>query len=193
MRSARTLLATAAATAALAFATPAAAFAVPAEHDGGRDDSSYSKEDDSESGRDKGSDSDSDKDYGNKRDGGGEHDGPRGGMHTGGGALAAVSSGDWGSGEDDSRFDPESYRDKGSDGGGEDRSEKGGKGDKGDKGGKSEWDEEEEGRDKPRGGMHTGGGALAAPGVTAGGLAVLAVGATGVYALRRKKAAAPAS
>ncbi|GAA3098503.1 hypothetical protein GCM10017687_06710 [Streptomyces echinatus] len=59
-----------------------------------RDDSSYSKEHDSDSGRGKGSDSDNDSDndndYGNKRDGGGEHDGPRGGMHTGGGALAAV-------------------------------------------------------------------------------------------------------
>ncbi|SCF94248.1 hypothetical protein GA0115256_13521 [Streptomyces sp. DconLS] len=41
--------------------------------------------------------------------------------------------------------------------------------------------------------MHTGGGALADPGVTTGGLAVLGVGAAGLYALRRKKAAQPAS
>ncbi|MFE9440081.1 hypothetical protein ACFYO2_13885 [Streptomyces sp. NPDC006602] len=41
--------------------------------------------------------------------------------------------------------------------------------------------------DGPRGGMHTGGGALAAPAVTAGGLAVLAVAGTGLYAVRRKK------
>jgi hypothetical protein len=41
--------------------------------------------------------------------------------------------------------------------------------------------------------MHTGGGALATPGVTAGGLAVLAVGAGGMYLLRRKKAGQPTS
>ena len=35
--------------------------------------------------------------------------------------------------------------------------------------------------------MHTGGGGLAQPGVTAGGLAALAVLGTGAYALRRKK------
>jgi hypothetical protein len=189
------LLATAASAAALALASPGAAFALPAEHDGGRDDSSYSKEHDSDSDReDKGSDGDHDKDYGNKRGGGGEHDGPRGGMHTGGGALAAVRSDDWGSGGD-SRFDPENYRDKGHDSG-EDKGEKGEKGDKGDReekgdrGEKSEWGG---GHDKPRGGMHTGGGALATPGVTAGGLAVLAVGAAGAYALRRKKAVEPAA
>ncbi|WP_318205246.1 hypothetical protein [Streptomyces sp. SCL15-4] len=203
MRSARTLLATAAATAALGFATPGAAFAVPAEHDSGRDDSSYSREHDSDSDRDEGSDSgdnsddnsDKDNDYGSERGGGGEHDGPRGGMHTGGGALAAVRSGGWGSGSDDSRFDPESYRDNG----GDDEEEKGGKeekgggkGEKGGRSGKSEWGEDDE-HDKPRGGMHTGGGALATPGVTAGGLAVLAVAATGAYTLRRKKAAGPAA
>ncbi|AKN74492.1 membrane protein [Streptomyces sp. PBH53] len=189
MRSARMLLATAAATAALAFATPGAAFAVPAEHDDGRDDSSYSKEHDSGSDReDKGSDSDHDKNYGNKRDGGEEHDGPRGGMHTGGGALAAVRSDAWGSG-DDSRFDPESYRDKGGRDSGEEKSEKGDKGDRGEKG---EWGGGG-GHDRPRGGMHTGGGGLATPGVTASGLAVLGVGAAGAYALRRRKAAEPAS
>lgn len=37
--------------------------------------------------------------------------------------------------------------------------------------------------------MHTGGGGLAsAPGVTAGGLAVLAVAGTGLFALRRQRA-----
>ncbi|ELS51193.1 hypothetical protein STVIR_7804 [Streptomyces viridochromogenes Tue57] len=35
--------------------------------------------------------------------------------------------------------------------------------------------------------MHTGGGGLDTPGVTAGGLAVLAVAGTGIYAMRRKK------
>ncbi|MFE1193852.1 hypothetical protein [Streptomyces olivaceoviridis] len=197
MRSARMLLATAAAAAALSFATPGAAFAAAAEHDGGgRGGSSYSKEQDSESDEDEGSDSDQEKDYGNKRGGGGEHDGPRGGMHTGGGALAAVRSEDWGS-SGDSRFDPESYRDK-DEGGGDngdkgDRGEKGDRGDKGDRGEKGEKGDWGGDHDKPRGGMHTGGGALATPGVTAGGLAVLAVGATGAFALRRKKAAQPAS
>jgi hypothetical protein len=42
---------------------------------------------------------------------------------------------------------------------------------------------------KPHGGMHTGGGGLAAPDVTAGGLAILAIAGTGFYALRRNKAA----
>ncbi|WAZ26288.1 hypothetical protein STRCI_007850 [Streptomyces cinnabarinus] len=41
---------------------------------------------------------------------------------------------------------------------------------------------------KPKGGMHTGGGGLATPTVTAGGLAVLAVAGTGLYAARRRKA-----
>ena len=45
------------------------------------------------------------------------------------------------------------------------------------------------GHEKPRGGMHTGGGGLAAPAVTAGGLAVLAVAGTVLYAARRKKTA----
>ncbi|MFB0614467.1 hypothetical protein [Streptomyces sp. AGS-58] len=205
MRPARMLLATAAAAAAFSFATPGAAFAVPA---GDHDDSSYSKEHDSDSGRDHDKDSDSDhdkgsggdhdkdsgrdqdKDYGSKHEGGREHDEPRGGMHTGGGALAAVRGDDWGSDRDDSRFDPETYRDK------EDKGDKGEKGEKGggEKGGgghdKGGWGDDHE---KPRGGMHTGGGALAAPGATAGGIAVLAVGAAGAYALRRKKAVQPAS
>ncbi len=209
MRSARMLLATAAASAALALATPGAAFASHGGGEGGHDDSSYSKEQGSDDDHDKGSGGDHDKDY-SKEDGGGrDHDKPRGGMHTGGGALATVlTSDDWGSGGDDSRFDPESYRDKGDKGDKEEKgSDKGDKGDRGGKGDKGDRDEDS-GRDKddwggggggggdhdkPRGGMHTGGGALATPGVTTGGLAVLAVGATGMYALRRKKAAQPAS
>ncbi|MES4891127.1 hypothetical protein [Streptomyces sp. NPDC096012] len=213
MRSARMLLATAAATGAIAIATPGVAFAAFGGDDGGRDDSSYSRSRDSGGDQEKGgSGRDQEKDYG--KEGGDEHGRgePRGGMHTGGGALASVPrSGNWGSGSDsdsggDSRFDPESYKGGGDDGGGkggkggDDGGGKGGKGgDDGggrggkggdDGGGKGGWGDDEE---KPRGGMHTGGGALATPGVTAGGLAVLAVGATGMYALRRKKATAPAS
>ncbi|MER7575909.1 hypothetical protein [Streptomyces sp. NPDC126514] len=43
--------------------------------------------------------------------------------------------------------------------------------------------------EKPTGGMHTGGGGLAGPTVTAGGLAILAVAGTGLYAARRRKSA----
>ncbi|MBT2436114.1 hypothetical protein J7F01_28940, partial [Streptomyces sp. ISL-22] len=72
MRSVRMLIATATATAALAIA-PAAHAVTTGDWD--HDDHSYSKEHDKH----------------------GKHDGPRGGMHTGGGALAAVSDDDeWG-------------------------------------------------------------------------------------------------
>ncbi|GGW76932.1 hypothetical protein GCM10010503_63430 [Streptomyces lucensis JCM 4490] len=199
MRSARMLLATAAVSAALAFATPGAAFASHGGDDSGRDDSSYSRDSDSGGDHGKGSDGDHDKDYGKEHDSDRGRGEPRGGMHTGGGALATVVRGDdWGSGSDggDSRFDPDSYRDKGDKGDKGEKGEKGDRGDKGEKGedggrDKDEWGDD--GHDKPHGGMHTGGGGLADPGVTAGGLAVLAVGATGMYALRRRKAGGPAA
>jgi hypothetical protein len=209
------LLATATATAALAIGAPGALAATAG--DGGHDDSSYSKEHDkpnggvhagggaltavrgddssrddsgsdrgkSDSGSDRGKGDSSDSEHGKKGgsdhgkgdDSGSEHRGPRGGMHTGGGALSAVRSDDWN--KDDEKFDPETYTDKG---------------DKGDKGnddsgsgrGKDDSDSE---RDKPRGGMHTGGGALATTGTTAGGLAVLALAGAGVYVVRRRRAA----
>ncbi|MFD8213846.1 hypothetical protein ACFV2U_08990 [Streptomyces sp. NPDC059697] len=224
MRSARMLLATATATAALAIGAPGALAATAG--DGGHDDSSYSKEHDKPNGgvhtgggaltavrgddssksdsgsdhgksdsgsdhgksdsgsdRDKGDSSDSEhgkkggSDHGKGDDSGSERRGPRGGVHTGGGALSAVRSDDWN--KDDEKFDPETYKDKG---------------DKGDKGnddsgsgrGKNDSDSE---RDKPRGGMHTGGGALATTGTTAGGLAVLALAGAGVYVVRRRRAA----
>ncbi|MFG2723753.1 hypothetical protein [Streptomyces canus] len=68
----------------------------------------------------------------------------------------------------DPKYDPETYKDKehGQDSGG--------------------WSGSHE---KPSGGMHTGGGGLASPAMTAGGLAVLAVAGTGLYATRRKKVA----
>ena len=93
-------------------------------------------------------------------------------MHTGGGALAALNDEDWGSSKD-SKYDHESYKDKG------------------DSHGEESWDskyKKEDDYDKPRGGVHAGGGSLSEPGVTAGGLAALAVLGTGAYALRRKKA-----
>lgn len=140
MRSARILLATAAASAVLAVTAPGAyAAAGDWDHDG----SSYSKE----------------------HDKGGSHDAPRGGMHTGGGALTAVTADDSGTSRDSGHGKDSSWTKT--------------------KDGEDSWSG---GHHKPSGGMHTGGGALAAPGVTAGGLAVLAVAGTGLYAVRRKRA-----
>jgi hypothetical protein len=163
MRSARMLLATATATAALAIAAPVAHASATWDHD----DHSYSKE--------------------HHKDG--KHDSPHGGMHTGGGALSAVAADDWGTAKDP-KHDPETYRSK--DGGdswsGKEEKDSGGKSDSlSGKEEKGSWGSD---HGKPHGGMHTGGGALASPGVTAGGLAVLAVAGTGMFVLRRKKAAA---
>ncbi|CAL9670830.1 hypothetical protein SUDANB1_07463 [Streptomyces sp. enrichment culture] len=105
----------------------------------------------------------------------GKHHKPHGGMHTGGGALAAVNSDDWGT----SKHDQDTFKED----------DWGGKHDKGSWEGKHDKHDKHGKHDKPRGGMHTGGGGLAsAPGVTAGGMAVLAVAGTGLYALRRQKA-----
>ncbi|GAA3909505.1 hypothetical protein GCM10023084_72120 [Streptomyces lacrimifluminis] len=162
MRSARLLLATATATAALAIAAPGALAADGGDWDNG--DSSYSKEHDKDS----------------------KHDKPNGGMHTGGGALTAVNEGDWSKGDsaDETKKDDWSK---------DDSTDEGKKGDwEADKeeGGKGDWGSKHE---KPSGGMHTGGGALAAPGVTAGGLAALAVVGAGAFAMRRRNAADGAS
>ncbi|MCX4999822.1 hypothetical protein ABZ722_33275 [Streptomyces longwoodensis] len=171
MRSVRIILATAVASASLAVAAPAA-FAAGGDWD--HDSSSYSKES---------------KEHGSstkEHDAGGSHDGPRGGMHTGGGALTMTKGDD--PGARDPKFDPETYKDKDSDHGGSSWTK--------DEGGESSsWTKEKDNEgwsgdhEKPRGGMHTGGGALAAPTVTAGGLAVLALAGTGLYAARRKKSA----
>lgn len=176
MHSARMLLATAAASTVLVLGAPGA-------HAAGNDwedhtDSSYSKEHDKDSGYDK--ESGHDKDSGYKDS---DHDSPRGGMHTGGGALTAVNP-DGSDTAKDPKFDPETYKDKDKEQGKDSGS------------GKQEdsWSGKQDGDDwsgeeKPSGGMHTGGGALASPAVTAGGLAVLAVAGTGLYAARRKKTA----
>ncbi|MDH6488599.1 hypothetical protein [Streptomyces sp. SAI-127] len=74
----------------------------------------------------------------------------------------------------DPKYDPETYKDK------EHGQDSGSKQDGGGWSGSHE---------KPHGGMHTGGGGLASPAMTAGGLAVLAVAGTGLYATRRKKVA----
>lgn len=165
MRSARLLLATGAVSAVLALGAPAAY-----AYGGDGDQSGSSRGRDSSSGHDSSS-------YTKDHDGGASHDTPRGGMHTGGGALTAVKQD--GGGARDPRFDPNTYKDKenGSDswGGSNSRSDSG------------SWSGEHE---KPHGGMHTGGGALANPGVTAGGLAVLGVAGAGLFVARRRKSAA---
>ncbi|MFK4099334.1 hypothetical protein ACI2L1_04470 [Streptomyces sp. NPDC019531] len=176
MRSARMILATAAASTVLALGAPGA---WAAGDDWDQADSSHSKE----HGKEHGKGSDHDSPHGGMHTGGGaltavngkekddgwsgHHDKPSGGMHTGGGALTAVNADDWGTAKDP-KADPETYKDhsgKQKDGG---------------------WSGH---HDKPSGGMHTGGGALASPGMTTGGLAVLAVAGTGLYAARRKKTA----
>ncbi|MEU0028461.1 hypothetical protein [Streptomyces sp. NPDC006335] len=74
------------------------------------------------------------------------------------------------------KYDPETYKDKDSEHG---RDSGGGKHEGGWSGG----------HEKPSGGMHTGGGGLASPTVTTGGLAMLVVAGTGLYAARRKRVA----
>ena len=156
MRSARMFLATAAASAVLAIGAPGA-FAAGGDWD--HDDSSYSKEHDKDT----------------------KQDAPRGGIHTGGGALTAVNDDSSWATAKDPKYDPDTYKDKDSEHG---KDSWGGDHDQDGDRGKDSWGGDHE---KPSGGMHTGGGALAAPAMTAGGLAVLAVAATGLYATRRKK------
>ncbi|MFM9695478.1 hypothetical protein [Streptomyces europaeiscabiei] len=171
MRSARMLLATAAATAVLAVTAPGA-YADGDKWD--HEDHGYSKEHDKDS----------------------SHDGPRGGIHTGGGALTSLNNeGEWNS-ERAAKPGAGGY-DKEDESTKADQDKESWKGDNGNESWKGEqdkgsWKDEQEGswkgdHDRPRGGVHTGGGALASPTVTAGGMAVLAVAGTGLYALRRRK------
>ncbi|KUN88601.1 hypothetical protein [Streptomyces griseoruber] len=185
MRSARIILASAAASAVLALTAPGA---YAADGDWEKGDSSYSKKDESSTKEDSGYSKD-DSSWSKEEDSGKEHDKdygkPHGGVHTGGGALTLVTDGhekgakEW-SKEDGSK--EESWS--------KDDSSKESSWSKDD----SSWSKEDgedswSGKDKPHGGVHTGGGALAAPGVTAGGLAVLAVAGAGLYGVRRKKSA----
>jgi hypothetical protein len=160
MRSARTLLVTAAASAVLALGAPGA-YAVGSDHD----DSSYSKEQGKEHANEEG------KEHGKEHGKDDWQDSPHGGMHTGGGALALVTQ-DGGYQEDS--------REKDSSWSGKQEEDWGGKKDE------NSWSGDHE---KPHGGMHTGGGALAGPTMTAGGLAVLAVAGTGLFAARRRRPA----
>ncbi|MFF6783904.1 hypothetical protein [Streptomyces sp. NPDC012510] len=120
--------------------------------------------------------------YSKEHDKDSSHDRPHGGVHTGGGALSSLNNGgEW---DSERAAKPDSYKE------GESTKESwSGQQDKEswkDESGKESWKGE---HDKPHGGMHTGGGALASPAVTAGGMAVLAVAGTGLYALRRRKTA----
>ncbi|GAB3180712.1 hypothetical protein [Streptomyces incanus] len=252
MRSARMLLATATATAALVVSAPTAFAALSGDWE--HDKSSYSKEHDEDSSHDKlnggihtgggalvavkGDGRSGEHDEGEYKEESGEefkgedecrdecrdedkrdreHGKPNGGIHTGGGALAAVK-GDGRSGEhDEDEYKEESGEEfKGEDecrdecrdedkrdrehgkpnggihtGGGALAAVKGdGRSGEHDK---DEYKDEDEGdkgweREKPSGGVHTGGGGLSDPSLSGGGLAALAVLGAGAYALRRKKA-----
>ncbi|MGY0065791.1 hypothetical protein ACWZEH_02885 [Streptomyces sp. QTS137] len=195
MRSARMLLATATATAALVVSAPTA-FSAPMG-DWEHDKSSYSKEHDKDSSHDKphggvhtgggalaavGEDGwsgeydkeeskdeskyeDKDKHEDKDEEKGREHGKPSGGVHTGGGALAAVGEDGW-SGEYDKEEskDESKYEDKDKGKHEDEDKDKGKHEDEYEDKGKHEDKDEEKGREhgKPSGGVHTGGGALAA-------------------------------
>ncbi|PAZ16428.1 hypothetical protein CLM62_07580 [Streptomyces sp. SA15] len=188
MRPTRMLLAAAAASAVLAITTPGA-YADDGERD--HEKSSYSKEHDKDS----------------------RHDTPRGGMHTGGGALTAVNDDEEWGGSKDPKHDSDTYQDGRHDSDGFKDSEGGSDRSKGHEYGSDGFKDSEHGSDhfkgskedthdsdsyggdhhKPRGGVHTGGGALDTPTMTGAGLAVLAVAGTGLYAVRRNKSAGTAA
>ncbi|UUU23715.1 hypothetical protein [Streptomyces sp. DSM 40750] len=187
MRSARMLMATAAASAVLALGAPVA-YAV--ENDGDHTAPSHSKEHDK--GQDTGKEHGKETGYGKEKEHGKEtgygkekehgkehgHGKPHGGVHTGGGALTTVTEDEWS--KQDSGTSKDSTKGENSWSGKQEESAGGEKHDENSWSGKHE---------KPSGGVHTGGGALASPAVTAGGLAVLAVAASGLYAARRRKSA----
>ncbi|MEV3929005.1 hypothetical protein AB0J26_06320, partial [Streptomyces sp. NPDC049944] len=99
---------------------------------------------------------------------------PEGGMHTGGGALAGVSADDW-------------EKDKESGSGSKDEDKESGYGDKD---GEKTWKHE-----KPEGGVHTGGGAMAlsGSGLAAGSLLMLGGLGAVAYKLRRRNASGTAA
>ncbi len=166
MRSTRMLLAAAAAAAVVGIAAPGA------HADGG------------DWGHEKSSDSHESSSYNKEHGKDGRHDAPRGGMHTGGGALTVADDEAWGTARDP-KHDPETYR-SGKDG---TEAYKNTKHDPETYKDSYNGGHSKGGHDKPHGGMHTGGGALASPGVTAGGLAVLAIAGGGLYAARRTRTA----
>ncbi|MDX3636412.1 hypothetical protein [Streptomyces europaeiscabiei] len=174
MRSARMLLVTAAASAVLTLGAPGVAYA-----SGGWDTT------DSSSSEEHGKDS---------------HEAPRGDMPTGGGTPTTATDNGWSKQDSETTKGGEqgtapgaAKQDTGPGATKQDENswsgKQGGESWSGKQGGES-WSGKPE---KPSGGVHTGGGGLASPSVTAGGLAVLAVAATGLYAARRKKTAGSAA
>jgi hypothetical protein len=166
------LLVTAGATAALALGAPGA---YADDYGSDRGGSSYSKEQEKDSTYE--SDSSS-KD--GTHESGGYQDGSDSGSHK---DSEYGKESEYGK---DSEYGKESEYGKDSEYGKESEYDKGSGYDKDTSSEKESWGG---GHDKPRGGMHTGGGALDAPTVTAGGLGVLAVAGLGLYAARRKKSA----
>ncbi|MEU3277429.1 hypothetical protein [Streptomyces antibioticus] len=183
MRSARVILATAAATAVIGLGAPAA-FAAGSDWEKGDSSSSSSTKEESSTKKESTTKEESGYLAEHPEDAGkskGDWGKPSGGVHTGGGALTAVNEGDWATAKDP-KYDPETYKEKGS--GSSTKEESGYLAEHPEDAGKSKGDWE-----KPSGGVHTGGGGLANPSVTTGGLAVLGVAAAGLYAARRKKTA----
>ncbi|MFF9689593.1 hypothetical protein [Streptomyces sp. NPDC014623] len=158
MRSARTLFASAAVTAVLAVSAPAA-YAVTSADDWDKDSgSSASSNDDREKldswKHDKPEGKESDKESGSggnddrEKPDSWKHDKPEGGVHAGGGALAGVSADDWQKDKDKDE-DEGKESEKGSD-------KESGSGSSDDREKPDSWKHE-----KPEGGVHAGGGALA--------------------------------
>ncbi|MGW8766806.1 hypothetical protein ACWGN5_30385 [Streptomyces sp. NPDC055815] len=185
MRSARILLAATAAAGTLALAAPGAYASTAGDWD--KDDYSHSQERD--------------------------HEKPKGGMHTGAGALSSVSGDDWSKGDHEkSKGDHEKGdHEKGK---GDHEKPKGGmhtgsgalslvnaddwskEKDKDTEKGKEK--DTEKGKtdgyqhEKPKGGMHTGGGGLASGGTNVTGALVVA-GGIAAFALHRRRKAAGAA
>jgi hypothetical protein len=150
---------------------------------GDKDKDSYGKEKDDSYGKEK------DDSYGKEHDKGDKYE-PKGGMHTGGGALTLLNAEDGGKDHEEKDSygkEKDSYGKEKDDSYGKEKDSYGKE--KDDSYGKEHDKDSHGGYDKPHGGVHTGGGGLAEPGMTAGGLAVLALAGTGLYVVRRKKSA----
>ena len=160
MRSARILFAAAATAGTLALAAPGA-YAITA---GDWDGSAQSQESD----HDKGDKSEKEHDKGGWEK---DHDKPKGGMHTGSGALSLVNADDW---------TKDTEKDKQKDWTKDTEKDK----QKEDGGYKPE---------KPKGGVHTGGGGLASSTTNVTGAALVAGGVAGFVLYRRRKAAGAAA
>lgn len=169
MRSARTLFASAAVTAALTITAPSAYALTVAgdQHDGGS--SSVSHE------------------HGTSDDDGWTKDKPHGGVHTGGGALSMTVAKEWQPGDEGGKYKDEDKPSGGVHTGGGALANTVAK----------EWqpgNDDEGGKykdqDKPSGGMHTGGGAMAmtGSGLAAGSLLLLGGAGVAAYRLRRRQA-----